>query len=100
MDARSDFETYLWQDKSASQTFKVEQTGDYTVTGINKNGCKASDAIHVTVFDAAFSQNYEVATEEHPDISAHAPILSESKVYVRIIGKPSTSSILRMGWVG
>jgi len=69
LDAGPEFETYLWQDGSTNRTFIVEETGDYTVTGINKSGCKASDVVHVTVFDPAFSQNYDVASDAHPDIS-------------------------------
>lgn len=69
LDAGSGFESYLWQDGSTNRTFIVEETGDYTVTGTNKRGCKTSDLVRVTVFDPAFSQNYEVASDVHPDIS-------------------------------
>lgn len=69
LDAGPAFETYLWQDGSTSQTFIVQTTGQYIITGTNSFGCKASDTVEVFVFDPAFSQNFTVATDLHPDIS-------------------------------
>jgi hypothetical protein len=69
LDAGKKFITYLWQDGSTNQTFQVDSTGNYSVTGNNELGCKASDDIHVIIFSPKFSQNYKVATDEHSDIS-------------------------------
>lgn len=69
LDAGPGFESYLWQDGTTNRTFIVMETGDYSVTATNSRGCKATDIIYVTVFDPAFSQNYEVASDVHPDIS-------------------------------
>lgn len=43
------FSSYLWQDGSAAQKFIVTQTGNYSVTVANDNGCTASDDISVVV---------------------------------------------------
>lgn len=69
LDAGKGFASYLWQDGSTNRTFQVDSTGNYIVTAINKGGCKASDTIRVLIFVAEFSQDYKVATDEHPDIS-------------------------------
>jgi hypothetical protein len=69
LDGGPGFESYLWQDGTTNRTFTVLETGNYSVTAINSRGCKATDNIYVTVFDPAFSQNYDVASEVHPDIS-------------------------------
>lgn len=50
LDAGKQFNIYKWQDGSTNQTFTVNQTGDYSVTGINEFGCEASDTAHVDVF--------------------------------------------------
>lgn len=48
--ATNGFESYLWQDGSTNQTFTVDTTGNYLVTGIDEFGCQASDTVHVDVF--------------------------------------------------
>ncbi len=50
LNASNGFESYLWQDGSTGQTFKVNKTGDYIVTGTNVFGCTATDTVHVEVF--------------------------------------------------
>ncbi|HEY3369627.1 MAG TPA: PKD domain-containing protein [Prolixibacteraceae bacterium] len=69
LNAGSGFKSYLWQDGSTNATFTVMETGTYTVTATNELGCQASDNIYVFVFDPRFTQNYDVATDLHPDIS-------------------------------
>ncbi|HAQ20876.1 MAG TPA: hypothetical protein DCR40_16835 [Prolixibacteraceae bacterium] len=69
LDAGPEFEKYLWQDGSTDRTFRVLETGDYSVTATNERGCNASASVRVSVFDPVFSQNYEVASVEHPAIS-------------------------------
>lgn len=51
LDAGKGFDTYQWQDGSKSQTFTVNKSGFYSVTGTSRHGCKASDTIYVEVFD-------------------------------------------------
>jgi hypothetical protein len=48
--ATSGFRSYEWQDGSTSQTIRADKTGDYIVTGIDEFDCKATDTIHVDVF--------------------------------------------------
>ncbi|MBV5314417.1 MAG: PKD domain-containing protein [Prolixibacteraceae bacterium] len=50
LEASSGFESYKWQDGSTDRKFRVDKTGDYSVTGVNIFGCQASDTIHVDVF--------------------------------------------------
>lgn len=69
LDAGPDFNNYQWQDGSTGRTFTVQSTGEYSVIATNAAGCKATDNIHVIVFDPVFTQNYKVATDVHPDIS-------------------------------
>ncbi len=57
------FEQYLWNDNSTQSTKTVTQTGIYSVTVTDKDGCKTSDAIEITVdckdvyFPTAFTPN-------------------------------------------
>jgi PKD repeat protein len=51
LDAGKNFNTYQWQDGSVKQTFMVNKTGKYIVSGINQFGCEAKDTIEVTIFD-------------------------------------------------
>lgn len=57
------FSQYLWQDNSIQPTYTVIQTGTYSVTVTDKDGCKAFDAIDITVdckdvyFPTAFTPN-------------------------------------------
>ncbi len=57
------FEHYVWQDNSTNPTFTVVKSGIYSVTVTDKDGCKASDAIEITVdckdvfFPTAFTPN-------------------------------------------
>lgn len=43
------YDSYLWQDLSTNPTFTVTQTGNYSVTVTDVNGCTGSDAIKVVV---------------------------------------------------
>ncbi|MBL7968094.1 MAG: PKD domain-containing protein [Prolixibacteraceae bacterium] len=51
LDAGAGFESYLWQDGSTDRKFRVDKTGDYSVTGTNIFGCSTTDKIHVDVFE-------------------------------------------------
>lgn len=67
--AQPGFTKYLWQDGSTGNTFVVEKTGTYRVTVTNENGCSASDEVEAVVFEPLFTQNYTVATDQHPEIA-------------------------------
>jgi hypothetical protein len=69
LDAGPGFENYFWQDGSTNRTLVVPKSGEYVVTATNLYGCKATDTIRVTVFEAAFSQNYKTASDAHPTVS-------------------------------
>ena len=59
------FDSYVWQDGSTASTYSVMQTGTYSVTVKDANGCSASDSIHVTVdcsdiyFPSAFTPDMD-----------------------------------------
>jgi len=44
------FAAYLWNDGSNSETLLVTDTGQYRVKVTDKNGCTASDSVHINVF--------------------------------------------------
>ena len=50
LDAGKGFNTYLWQDGSASRTLTVNKSDNYFVTGTDLHMCQAKDTIHVDVF--------------------------------------------------
>lgn len=45
------FSSYLWHDNSTNPTFNVTQTGTYSVTVTDANGCSASDDVLLTKRD-------------------------------------------------
>ena len=47
------FSSYLWQDNSTNPSFTVTQTGSYSVTVTDANGCSASDAVVLTKRDGS-----------------------------------------------
>ena len=49
LDAGSGFVAYLWSDGSTGQTLTVAETGTYSVTTTDVNGCQTTDEIVVTV---------------------------------------------------
>ncbi len=51
LDAGSGFVSYLWQDNSTNQTFLVEQTGLYSVTVTDNNGCQGNDEVYITFLE-------------------------------------------------
>jgi gliding motility-associated-like protein len=63
------YNSYLWQDNSSLPVFTVTQTGDYSVTVGDNNGCVASDTINITVdcsdlfFPTAFTPNNDSKNE-------------------------------------
>lgn len=48
LDAGSGFVSYLWQDNSTNQTFTVTETGLYSVTVTDNNGCQGYDEVYIT----------------------------------------------------
>lgn len=69
LDAGAGFKRYLWQDGSTGRTCVVNETGKYSVVATTSGDCIASDTINAVIFEAAFSQNYAIATDQHPDIT-------------------------------
>ena len=49
LDAGEGFVSYLWNNGSTLQTISVDQSGSYSVTVTDQNGCSKSAAINVTV---------------------------------------------------
>ncbi|MEI7594743.1 MAG: T9SS type A sorting domain-containing protein [Bacteroidota bacterium] len=47
--APSGFANYLWSNAETTQTITVNQTGNYTVTVTDANGCKSISALHSVV---------------------------------------------------
>ena len=51
LDAGSGFVTYLWQDNSTNQTFTVTETGLFSVTVTDNNGCHGYDEVYITYLE-------------------------------------------------
>jgi hypothetical protein len=49
LDPGPGFLSYLWSDGSGEQTLTVTETGLYSVTVTDNNGCQGSTAVHVTI---------------------------------------------------
>ena len=59
LDAGNAGSSFLWNDGSTNQTMSVNATGTYFVK-VTKDGCAASDTIHITAFDiSSFDFNYK-----------------------------------------
>lgn len=63
------FKTYLWNDGSTGQKLVVNKTGEYSVTATTASGCTITDRVNVKVAEAAFTQDYPLATDRYPTIS-------------------------------
>lgn len=63
------YSSYLWQDNSTSSTYNVTQTGNYSVTVTDANGCSGTGSVHVEVdcteiyFPTAFTPNGDTKNE-------------------------------------
>lgn len=51
LDAGSGFASYLWQDNSTNQTFTVNESGLYSVTVTDNNGCHGYDEVYITYLE-------------------------------------------------
>ncbi|HDP75703.1 MAG TPA: T9SS type A sorting domain-containing protein, partial [Bacteroidales bacterium] len=51
LDAGSGFVSYLWQDNSTNQTFTVNESGLYSVTVTDNNGCQGYDEVYITYLE-------------------------------------------------
>ena len=69
--ADSGFVNYQWQDGSTGRTLEVFESGDFWINASNKNGCRATDTIHVDVLmpELEFKPDFPVVTINHPEIT-------------------------------
>ena len=51
LDAGAGFVSYKWQDNSTQQTFTVEESGLYSVTVTDNNGCAGYDEVYITFLE-------------------------------------------------
>ncbi|KAB2868788.1 MAG: T9SS type A sorting domain-containing protein, partial [Bacteroidales bacterium] len=51
LDAGAGFVSYKWQDNSTQQTFTVEESGLYSVTVTDNNGCTGYDEVYITFLE-------------------------------------------------
>jgi gliding motility-associated-like protein len=68
--------SFQWQDGSTANNFTVKNTGNYILTTTNANGCKASDAVFVTVVDLpeiTFSNDTVLCPGDLLEITASTP---------------------------
>lgn len=49
LDPGPDFESYVWQDGTTTQTYTVDTSGLYYVEAFNEYGCSWTDSIYVTI---------------------------------------------------
>jgi hypothetical protein len=71
IEAEPGFENYQWQDGSTGRTFEVFESGDFWINTTNKNGCRATDTVHVDVLmpKLAFKPDFPAVTINHPEIT-------------------------------
>jgi hypothetical protein len=55
---------FIWQDGSQLNYLAVNQTGTYSVIGINSNGCQATDSINVWINTSSDTILYVSATDQ------------------------------------
>ena len=53
LDAGTGYQAYLWQDNSTRQYHKILQSGIYSVTVTDTNGCRGSDSVLIKEIDKA-----------------------------------------------
>lgn len=63
------FDSYQWQDGSASPTFTVHNTGTYWVYAVTSSGCQARDTIQVTVINTGLVTLYDTLCQAPKEIS-------------------------------
>lgn len=56
---------FIWQDGSQLNYLEVNQTGTYSVIGINSNGCQATDSINVWINNSSDTILYVYATDQY-----------------------------------
>lgn len=71
LQAPDGFEKYQWQDGTAAKTYTVYESGDYSLTVTNINGCKTSDVIHVDILmpELIFEADFDTVTIDHPIVN-------------------------------
>ncbi len=70
LDAGTGYASYLWQDGSDEQTFYVTETGLYSVTVSDANGCSGYDEVNVTLLIPDYSIAAIVAPTNSCQLSA------------------------------
>lgn len=77
---------YLWQDQSTNPFYVVSQSGTYSVTVSNAQGCKATTSVHVNVFSACGDIFFPTAITPNNDglNDAFGPLgnLNDLKTYI------------------
>lgn len=76
---------YLWQDSSQLNYLEVNQAGTYAVTGIDANGCQATDSINVymnystdTILYVSAIDQYTLNGETYYQTAVYTQILTNS----------------------
>ncbi len=74
LDAGAGFISYLWNDSSTEQTLTVTETGEYSVTVEDINGCEGYDEIHITLLVADYSVTGITAPTSGCELTSTEPI--------------------------
>lgn len=77
LDAGAGYQSYEWQDGSTNQTFTVTETGTYSVTVIDDNGCIGSDAVTITVLVPDYAVTGIIAPAAGCDLTSTETITLE-----------------------
>jgi hypothetical protein len=93
---------FLWQDSSQLNYLEVNQSGTYAVTGIDANGCQATDSISVLINNSTDTILYVSATDQY---TLNGETYYQTAVYTQIltniVGCDSTILLdLDLGYTG
>ena len=91
LDAGPGFSFYLWNDGSTGRTCAVTTTGKYSVNATTAGQCTVTDSVNAVIFEPSFSQDYTIATDQHPEITFINETQS-GKSYVWDFGDGETST--------
>jgi hypothetical protein len=93
---------FLWQDSSQLNYLEVNQSGTYTVTGIDANGCQVTDSISVLINNSTDTILYVSAIDQY---TLNGETYYQTAVYTQIltniVGCDSTIVLdLDLGYTG